>query len=126
MVTQQILQTATGNDVEKRFEDILIMYAAGIMSRMDKDYIKSVGWIHRAEQAAFQLGMESCQSEKTLSFGVPRLDKSYGKGWVKAQQECKLFSLDGDKINPQIMPSTTSKSASLALASSESSLPKSA
>ena len=99
MVTKQKVQTATGNDVEKRFEDILIMYAAGIMSRMDKDYIKSVGWIHRAEQAAFQLGVESCQGEQIISFGVPRLDRSYGQGRVKTQQKHKVFTLDGDEIN---------------------------
>ena len=121
MDTKRIIQTAVDNDVEKRFEDILIMYAAGIMSRMDRDYIKSVGWTHRAEQAAFQLGMELCQSEPTFRFGVSRLDKSYAHGRVKALQKYKLFTLDSEDINTEIKGVAPEQSISV-----EPNLPKSA
>ena len=89
--------------MEERVEDILTMYAAGVMSRMDDDYIKSLGWAQRAEQAAFQLGMEARRANKSVSFGVPKLDRAYIQGRAKAST-CKVYDMSGTELDVDDLP----------------------
>ncbi|CAM3759561.1 hypothetical protein [Parendozoicomonas haliclonae] len=96
--------TSVMDAMEERVEDILTMYAAGVMSRMEEDYIKGLGWAQRAEEAAFQLGVEARQSNRHVSFGVPKLDKAYIQGRAKASAACKVYDLNGEEISTDELP----------------------
>ncbi len=93
------------NAMEERVEDILTMYAAGVMSRMDDDYIKSLGWAQRAEQAAFQLGVDARQANTNVSFGVPKLDRAYIQGRTKTAT-CKVYDMTGVEVDIDNFPKT--------------------
>ncbi|MCG8454468.1 MAG: hypothetical protein MI717_14945 [Spirochaetales bacterium] len=96
-------ETSVMDAMEERIEDILTMYAAGVMSRMDNSYSKSLGWTQRAEQAAYQLGVESRRVNRDLSFGVPKLDRAYRQGWMQTS-ECKIYDLTGELVSQGELP----------------------
>ena len=98
-------ETSVIDAMEERVEDILTMYAAGVMSRMEDDYIKSLGWVDKAEQAAFQLGIEARRVNRHVSFGVPKLDKAYVQGRAKASS-CKVFDMSGTELDTGGFPKT--------------------
>ena len=93
-------KTSVIDAMEERVEDILTMYAAGVMSRMEDDYIKSLGWSQRAEQAAFQLGREARRLNRHYSFGVPKLDRAYIKGRAQVSM-CKVYDMNGAELEVQ-------------------------
>ncbi len=79
MITENMMNS------EERIEDILTLYAAGVMSYMDGDSAKGGGWIQRAEVAALQMGAEAFQSSGIM-FGVSELDKAYARGRAERAQ----------------------------------------
>ena len=93
------------NAMEERVEDILTMYAAGVMSRMEDDYNKSLGWAERAEAAAFQLGIDARKANRHVSFGVPKLDRAYIQGRAQAST-CKVYDMTGAEVDVNNLPKT--------------------
>ena len=68
---------------EDRVEDVLTLYAAGMMSKARAEETASAcstGWFRRADQAAFQLGREACDRHAPRCFGVPALDRAFRRG----------------------------------------------
>ena len=65
---------------EQSVEDILVMYAAGVMSHLDVGNHSCSKWLARAAQAACQLGIDVDEEHKLPHFGIPLLDQACQEG----------------------------------------------
>ncbi|MCY4473356.1 MAG: hypothetical protein OXC07_11160 [Kistimonas sp.] len=83
--------------MDDRIEDVLTLYAAGLMTQASKD-ARSSGWFRRAHQAAFQMGRDFKGVGGGAAFGVPALDRAFrrgqkrqfGRGQARTKSGCQL------------------------------------
>ncbi|WP_211826315.1 hypothetical protein [Kistimonas asteriae] len=81
-------ETYSSLQLDQRVEDILTMYSAGVMARMEDCYRKSLQWAHTAERAAYQFGLDAGVQGCEVSFGISVLDKAFRRGVKETMESC--------------------------------------